>query len=40
LSASVSELTTDGESLTDFESKYRHSGHRLWALTANAEKTV
>ena len=33
LPASVSALVPEGEPLTDFEDKYRHSGHRLWELT-------
>ena len=32
--ALLGELAPAGEPLTDFEDKYRHSGHALWELTA------
>ncbi|MFP1680567.1 tRNA (guanine(46)-N(7))-methyltransferase TrmB [Alloalcanivorax sp. C16-2] len=35
--ATVSPLSGDGEPITDFEEKYRHSGHRLWELVAGLD---
>ncbi|MBF1801455.1 tRNA (guanine(46)-N(7))-methyltransferase TrmB [Alloalcanivorax profundimaris] len=32
--ASLSPLTVEDEAITDFEEKYRDSGHRLWELVA------
>lgn len=32
--AALKEHLPEGDALTDFEDKYRHSGHRLWELTA------
>ena len=32
-------LAPSGEPLTDFEDKYRHSGHVLWELVADLDQS-